>query len=626
VSNFDQPCISLATGTISPDLRVNYEFGMVLGLNEFLQEQQYFLDKDYLHERALHGYGTVSGLEVTTSTPTGTPADVTITVAPGIAIDQWGREIVVRSAQCARLGAWLGQQLQKDPGAIGEHLGLSGDLTVYVVASYAECPDDLVPLPGQPCSSSAETQVPSRTRDAWNVELRWTRPAMPAWDGLLYLARLLDAVEIVAGLDPALSSEEDIIAAVRALPGEELQPGFPFLPLGSPPGSPPGPPVYRLPAATAFDALDRILTVWVTEVRPQLNPNLIQPDPTWDPAVLLSTITFSATGGAPPANPAITSAAPDDGGRPFLLNTQLIQELRTLTGVAIPPPPPPPPPPKQPEQLVSISSGVDADGRLTLSAWFHLDQPVLVPGPVKVAAEETALSLDFDVTAVSPDAQGLASLWSLTAPADPNGVIPISPFPDGSHVTAFFDTTQVQVNAAGTTLAGWIAAHNVVPLGLTGSGQLIACAVVGIPTIAMDFVTITALNADQIPLAPGNAVKPAFLELWFHPDPGGLSSEVTLAKAGSVSVHEESTGSTVTVRQRRQLFTNIWVIQLQKLPPVKSGFYLRVEFPAGATEVIRPVAGVSRTTTLDQYMQETGIRFVGWDSNTGHVVAFCRVP
>lgn len=58
------PCVSLATGTQDPDSRVNYARGMVLGLDEFQQEQLYFLQKDYLHERALHGCGTVYGLHV----------------------------------------------------------------------------------------------------------------------------------------------------------------------------------------------------------------------------------------------------------------------------------------------------------------------------------------------------------------------------------------------------------------------------------------------------------------------------------------------------------------------------------------------------------------------------------
>src|SRR5437870_2692508 len=145
MSDISVPCVSLATGGLEPDLRVNYSLGMVLGLDEFRQEALYFLEKEYLQYRALHGFGTVYGLKVTTTHP-GLPGEVTLTVDPGMAIDQWGRPIVLRSAQCAHLGAWLAAQERLHAGSVQSHLGISGELTVHVVASYAECLDDLVPL------------------------------------------------------------------------------------------------------------------------------------------------------------------------------------------------------------------------------------------------------------------------------------------------------------------------------------------------------------------------------------------------------------------------------------------------------------------------------------------------
>ena len=44
--------------------RVNYTFGLVLGADEFIQEQSYFLAKHRRHNQWLHGYGTVDGLKV----------------------------------------------------------------------------------------------------------------------------------------------------------------------------------------------------------------------------------------------------------------------------------------------------------------------------------------------------------------------------------------------------------------------------------------------------------------------------------------------------------------------------------------------------------------------------------
>src|SRR5438270_736167 len=106
-SDVNERCVSLATEGLSPDLRVNYEYGLVLGVDEFRQEDYYLLEKGYLHNRALHGYGTVDGLSVTTGQPADAPLEIMVTVEPGMGIDQWGRPFVVRTPQCARLGAWL---------------------------------------------------------------------------------------------------------------------------------------------------------------------------------------------------------------------------------------------------------------------------------------------------------------------------------------------------------------------------------------------------------------------------------------------------------------------------------------------------------------------------------------
>ena len=48
-----------------PDLkRLNYFYGQMLGVNDFRTEQAFFREKLKLHNRCLHGYGTVCGLKV----------------------------------------------------------------------------------------------------------------------------------------------------------------------------------------------------------------------------------------------------------------------------------------------------------------------------------------------------------------------------------------------------------------------------------------------------------------------------------------------------------------------------------------------------------------------------------
>lgn len=53
-----------------PDLRrLNYFFGQMLGVDDFRSEQSYFREKHKLHNRCLHGYGTVCGLLVKPAPP-----------------------------------------------------------------------------------------------------------------------------------------------------------------------------------------------------------------------------------------------------------------------------------------------------------------------------------------------------------------------------------------------------------------------------------------------------------------------------------------------------------------------------------------------------------------------------
>src|SRR5262249_43096558 len=124
---------------------------------------------------------------------------------------------------------------------------------------------------------------------------------------------------------------EALIHEVRALDDPTHPEPAPGSSLGaSPPGG-----GFHLPAAIARAALDRVFTVWVTEARPRLQPSLLDRCGTdgnpWDPAILLARIDFTPDDPFLPNRPAIIHAdEPSDDGRPYLLHTQLIQELLLL--------------------------------------------------------------------------------------------------------------------------------------------------------------------------------------------------------------------------------------------------------------------------------------------------------
>lgn len=313
-------CVPLARdGVIEADMRVNYTFGLVLGEAEFQQEQHYFLSKDYLHNRALHGYGTVSGLDVTLDD------ELRVTVGEGLGVDQFGRTFAVRDPQCADLIAWYSRQAED----AFDHQD-SDVRTVYVVAKYDECEDALVSIAGQPCSTGAENQAASRIRASVKIELRTRRPAMPSWTALQLMADLLYDVSIIPNLDPDLSDEAAILELLDLLdrPAQMLIRYDELTQLGEDDETVFQP--LRLPADDLPSTLDRIFTYWITEVRPTLAPNLIQPTAEDEDAILLATIRFRDTSSDDVVSLQVSEDSPDDTGRPYLLHTQAIQQLLAL--------------------------------------------------------------------------------------------------------------------------------------------------------------------------------------------------------------------------------------------------------------------------------------------------------
>ena len=69
--------------------RVRYFFGKLLTVDDFQEEQSYFLNRLRRHNRFLHGWGVVSGLGVSVSKAN------EVVVSAGLAIDCAGNEIAL---------------------------------------------------------------------------------------------------------------------------------------------------------------------------------------------------------------------------------------------------------------------------------------------------------------------------------------------------------------------------------------------------------------------------------------------------------------------------------------------------------------------------------------------------
>lgn len=81
-------------GEVTPGRRVRYFSGRLLEIEDLTAEQEYFISRRRLVNRTVVGDGVVAGLAVEVADRPGGG----LVVRPGVAIDAWGREIVLPTA------------------------------------------------------------------------------------------------------------------------------------------------------------------------------------------------------------------------------------------------------------------------------------------------------------------------------------------------------------------------------------------------------------------------------------------------------------------------------------------------------------------------------------------------
>lgn len=184
-----------------PFTRLRYNYGQLLGAEDFTAEQRYFLLRSRLHNAALHGFGTVWGLKVDKIER---DADLALTCEPGLAIDPLGREIRVPQKICLDVTGLAATRFWADlaapPGAT------EGDARrrAYVVLRYRACLTDPAPAIVPPCADQDAALAASRVTDGYRLCLEAAAPdltGLPVRDITLAAtaggdarARLLDAI------------------------------------------------------------------------------------------------------------------------------------------------------------------------------------------------------------------------------------------------------------------------------------------------------------------------------------------------------------------------------------------------------------------------------------------------
>jgi hypothetical protein len=331
-------CFSSATNitsTAAPDpaKHVNYNLGMVLGVDDFTQEFAYLSGRDQWMVRELIGYGTARGLKVTAENDT--VKGPRVVVEPGVAVSPGGQMICVSTAQCAYLKNWAADHGAEISTAVGSPMGPS--VTVYVVLCYRDCKVDNVPIAGEPCRSEDQLMAPSRVKDDFCLQLRLNKPNQREEDAIRDFVAWLRQIPVRAfglstPMDSFLNAIRDAAAAWSTSP--------PSSPLTSPPsdymfGSPPF--SLHIQSMDQCKYMAAAFRLWVTELRPRwiarwhgCAPNHLPGDNAADEdCVLLAELNVPLVVKSPGGWDVTSVPTVSDGARPYLLHLRMLQDWVT---------------------------------------------------------------------------------------------------------------------------------------------------------------------------------------------------------------------------------------------------------------------------------------------------------
>ena len=136
--------------------RLRWFTGRFMTARDLTDEQEYHLDRHRLHNRLLHGWGTVCGLEVRQHDRVDC-AHEWVWVQPGIAIDCRGREIVLPRREAVH---W-----PVDPALTSDE-----DVLAVLCLRYEECLTEPLPALVGDCSHGVGTE-PGRVVERWHLEV-----------------------------------------------------------------------------------------------------------------------------------------------------------------------------------------------------------------------------------------------------------------------------------------------------------------------------------------------------------------------------------------------------------------------------------------------------------------------
>jgi hypothetical protein len=157
-------CAMADAGTLE---RLRYYPRRLLTADDMRAEQEYFREKLRRHNRMLHGWGVVCGLEVVADPSSGPMA---VNICPGYALGPWGDEIYVGEpakldlTHCARPAAEPCK-----PKADVAAAATVGETVLIVRIRYLECPTRPMRTLPAGCGCDETSCEYSRLRDGFEI-------------------------------------------------------------------------------------------------------------------------------------------------------------------------------------------------------------------------------------------------------------------------------------------------------------------------------------------------------------------------------------------------------------------------------------------------------------------------
>jgi hypothetical protein len=203
---------------MNPFLALRYQFGMLLGVDDFETAQAYARGKMRLHNAWLHGAGVVWGFGVSAPPVSATDATLRgeIQVDPGLALDGHGRELHLDAAACVNVGAWYDKH-KDDEGFVHAATDTGGvSFAAHIELRFRACLTRPVPAMTEPCDGGSNGTAFSRAFET--VEVKLVPGPAPARTNPYHRLRLLFGVEGLTGAT-ATPAEQGVLDELSAIAG-----------------------------------------------------------------------------------------------------------------------------------------------------------------------------------------------------------------------------------------------------------------------------------------------------------------------------------------------------------------------------------------------------------------------